>query len=221
MDVSEALKKRRSVRAYLDKPVDDELLRRILTDAQSAPSNCNTQPWHLSIVSGAARDELEEALVKEITQGGVQAPKFTPGDKALNGIYKERQVECAIAYYNAADIARDDKLGRMKLLLENWRFFGAPHVGFLSMPATMGEVNAVDVGIYLQSLMLLFVENGIASCPQGALAFYPENIKKIASIPEENGILCGISFGYADPDSPINQFQTTRAALEDTVSFVS
>ncbi|MDE0511902.1 MAG: nitroreductase [Gammaproteobacteria bacterium] len=221
MNVSEAIRHRRTVRGFRQDPIPDEVLHEILDAARFSPSNCNTQPWHLTVISGDARDRLEHALIAEITSGKSPAPAFQPGDAALQGVYKERQVECAMEYFSTMGIAREDRGARNALSLKNWQFFGAPHVGILSMPKCMGEVNAIDLGIYLQSLMLLLVENGLASCPQGALAFYPDPIFEIASLPEDHGIICGISFGYEEKGARINKARMPRAPLEDTVKFVN
>jgi nitroreductase len=197
------------------------VLLNILETAQLAPSNCNTQPWFFTVVSGQARVKLEQALIAEITAGKTPAPAFKPGDDSLEGVYRERQYACAADYYQTMGIERQDKAARNQLMLKNWQFFGAPHVGFLTMPLAMGPVNAVDIGIYLQSLMLLLVEYGLASCPQGALAFYPDPIREIAGIPEGHGILCGLSFGYADEEAKINEVHMGRADLQHSVKFVS
>lgn len=221
MKVSDALTQRRSVRAYQDREVAEELIQEIFTKAQQAPSNCNTQPWHVSVVSGGAREALEKALLADIMSGKAPTPAFQPGDKDLSADYKKRQVDCAIALYDAVGIKYEEKDKRQKLMLRNWQFFGAPHAAFFSMPKTMGEVNAVDIGIYLQTIMLLMTEHGIACCPQGALAFYPDPIHELAQIPEGNGILFGLSFGYAEADADINSFQMDREALATSVTFLS
>jgi len=104
-------------------------------------------------------------------------------------------------------------------MVKNWQFFGAPHAAFFSMPKSMSEINAVDMGIYLQSIMLLLTENGLASCPQGALAMYSEPVHKLANIPEENAIMFGLSFGYPDPDHQINKFEVGREELTKSVEF--
>ncbi|MEM7359856.1 MAG: nitroreductase [Pseudomonadota bacterium] len=221
MKVSDALTQRRSVRAYQDKTVPEALMQEIFTQAQHAPSNCNTQPWHVSVVSGEARDALEQALLADIMSGKPPSPTFQPGDKDLSEVYKKRQVDCAIALYDAMDIKYEEKEKRQQLMLRNWQFFGAPHAAFFSMPKSMGEVNAVDIGIYLQTIMLLMTEHGIACCPQGALAFYPDPVHELAQIPEGNGILFGLSFGYAEEGAAINSFQMDREALTTSVTFLS
>lgn len=221
MTVSEALMARRTVRGFLPEPIDDAELREILELARWAPSNTNTQPWHLAVVSGAPLDRLRAALLAHIQSGADAAPHFEPSSVPLDGVYKERQYDCANRYYGTMGIDRHDKPARLELMMKNWEFFGAPHVGFLSMPASFNQTNAVDMGIYLQSLMLVLTERGFGSCAQGALAYYPEPVFAAVEIPEGNKILCGISFGRPDPDAKINEARMIRAPLEDTVSIVS
>ena len=220
MKVSEAIRQRRTVRGFKKDPVPDPVLQEIFDTAQYSASNCNTQPWHLTVISGSARDKLEQSLIEEITGGKAPSPAFKPGDAELSGVYKERQYKCAADYYKTMGISREDKTGRTKLALKNWHFFGAPHVGIISMPTTMGETNALDIGIYLQSLMLLFVEYGLASCPQGALAHFPDPILELGGVPKGNSIICGISFGYEDTDALINQVRMPRAPLEDSIRYI-
>lgn len=220
MQVSDAISKRRAIRAYSDKPVPQELIDRIFQQAQAAPSNCNIQPWHVAVFSGDARNQLEKGLLTEVTSGAAPAPYFQPGDHGLKDQYKQRQRDCASSLYDAVDVKYEEKDKRQELIVKNWQFFGAPHVAFISMPKFMKETNAVDVGIYLQTLMLLMTENGISCCPQGALAMFTQSIHEAASIPEDNAIIVGLSFGYADDDAPINNFEVGRAELVSAVQFL-
>ncbi len=221
LSVADSIKQRRTVRGFKPDPVPDAILQSIFETAQRSASNCNTQPWFVTVASGEKRAELEQALLAELVAGKTPSPSFKPGDQDLTGVYKERQYACAAGYYGTMKIERSDKEKRQQLMLKNWQFFGAPHVAFISMPETMGAVNAIDVGIYLQSLMLLLVEHGLASCPQGALAFFPDPIKDLIGLPEGHGIICGISFGYEDKGALINEVHMDRAPLEDAVRFVS
>jgi nitroreductase len=220
MNVSDAISARRSIRGFKPDPVAPELLEKIFNTASLAPSNCNTQPWHIVVVSGQARIDLQTAIFAEMSAGKAPSPAFPPGDQGLTGDYKDRQYQCAFGYYGTMGIERHEKDKRFALMMKNWEFFGAPHVAFISMPTSMGPVNAIDVGIYLQTLMLVLVEHGLASCPQGALAFYPDEVKKIANIPEGNGIICGLSFGYEEVGAQINKVIMDRAPLADTVQFI-
>jgi len=205
MNVCDAIKQRRSVRAYSEKPVAKELIEQIFTDAQNSPSNCNTQPWHVTVVSGDARDKLEKAMVAEIMSGKAPTPHFKPGDQGLKDDYRKRQIACAISLYDAMDIKYEEKDKRQQLMLRNWQFFGAPQ----------------DMGIYLQTVMLLMTENGLSSCPQGALAMYPDPVYEIANIPDGCAIMFGLSFGYAEENTAINSFDVGREDLAKAVEFLS
>ena len=221
MTVGEAIKQRRSVRSYLDKPVAPDLIRSIFLQAQDSPSNCNTQPWHVSVVSGKVRDAVEKRMVSDITSGMPPANAFKPGDQGLVDANRKRQIDCAIALYDSVGVKYEEKDKRQQLMLRNWQFFGAPHGAFISMRKDMGEVNAVDVGIYLQTLMLIMTANGVGCCPQGALAMFPAAAYELAGVPEDHGILCGLSFGYADAAAPINNYEVGREELDVAVSFFS
>lgn len=220
MQVTEAVLQRRTIRAFKPQPIPEELILEVLELARHAPSNSNTQPWRIDIVSGDARQRLEEEIFAEINAGVRPYPAFPPGGSGLTGRYKERQRECAFKYFDAVGIDRDDKAARAALSLKNWQFFGAPHAAFLSYPETMHRANALDIGIFMQTLMLLFVERGIASCPQGALATYPGPVKAMLPIPDENVILCGLSFGYPDHTAQINS-EAAKMDREPIESFAS
>lgn len=221
MHVTDAVKQRRTTRGYKSEPVPDEVIREVLEIARFAPSNSNTQPWHVAIVSGGARRRLQEEIFAEINSGVKAYATWPSGGVGLQGIYKQRQYDCAFGYYDTMGIKREDKQARQALLLKNWEFFGAPHAAFLSMPETMHRANAVDMGIFLQTFMLLLVERGIASCPQGALAAYPGPVRRIAQIPEANAIICGLSFGYPDDNARINEVRMDREPVEVISSMTS
>ena len=221
LSVTEAIRGRYSVRAFRPDPVPDDVVREVFDIARLAPSNSNTQPWHVAVVSGAARDALEARIFEEIAAGHPPSPTWPSGGVGLTGDYKHRQIDCAKGYYSEMGIEYEDRAARRRLLLNNWRFFGAPHAAFFSMPETMHRANAVDMGIFVQSVMLLMAERGIASCPQGALASYPGPVREIADIPEGNALLCGLSFGYEADGEPANRVRMTREPLDRIASFVS
>lgn len=220
MDVTQAINERYSVRAFKSAPVPIETIREVVELAGKAPSHSNTQPWHIAVVSGQPRKDLEQAWFEFMKAGNLPEPSFTPGAKGIRGVYKDRQYDCAYRYYGTMSIEREDKRARQKLAAKNFQFYGAPHVAFISMPESMHETNALDVGIFLQSLMLLFWERGIGTCPQGALAYYPQVVEEYAEIPDGNALLCGVSFGYPANDELINSFRQPRAPIEEIASFV-
>ena len=122
MNVTEAVQKRRTVRQFLPDPVPEPVIREIVDIARQAPSNSNTQPWHISVVSGAARDRLQQNIMTKLQEGMEPHPYWPPGGVGLEGAYKERQYACAWEYYGTMGVARDDKEGRQNLLLRNWNF---------------------------------------------------------------------------------------------------
>ena len=221
VSVSDAIRGRYSVRAFRPDPVPQDTIREIFDIARLAPSNSNTQPWHVSVVSGPARDELERRFLADMTAGEKPSPTWPSGGVGLKNEYKQRQIDCAKGLYEVMGIEYEDKAARRDLLLNNWRFFGAPHAAFFSMPETMHRANAVDMGIFLQSVMLLMAERGIGSCPQGALAAFPAAVREIVGVPDGNALLCGLSFGYEDPAAIANDVRMPREPLERITTFTS
>jgi len=218
MTVNTLLENRYSVRGFKADPVDETLMKEIFAKAQQAPSNCNVQPWQTYVVSGEARDTLSKALMETVMSGNPPNPKFDWVTR-YEGKHRERQFGSANALYSALGIDRKDKMARNIAMVRNWQFFDAPHAAFFTMGTDMGVMGAVDVGIYAQTLALLLEENGIQCCMQGALGQFPDPVEKQLGLPEGQGILFGMSFGYAKEDHPANKARTDRAELSDAVQF--
>jgi hypothetical protein len=218
LSVEDAIRQRRSVRGYLDKPVAADVMRQVFELAQWAPSNCNIQPWQVYVASGATRDRIREKLIKNVTTGVAPNPDY-PYPGKFEGVYRDRQVDCAVRMYNEMGIGRDDKPGRMKAALRNFELFDAPHVCFIGMDERFGETVAIDVGMYFQSLMLAMTAHGISSCAQGSMRNYPDVVREEFGAPASIKILAGISFGYEDPEVPANNTRMVRAPLEENVVF--
>ena len=220
LSVSETLQKRFSVRAFEDTPVPQEVLEEIFTLARRAPSNCNVQPCQACVVSGASKDQLQRELVNAVLSGSTPNPDFE-WDVRYQGVHRERQFGSANALYGAMGIDRSDKARRQAAMLRNWQFFGAPHAAFFTMEKYLKMTGAVDLGIYAQTLALLMAERGISSCMQGALGMFPDPARRMFGLPDEVGILFGMSFGYADPDAPANQARTDRVPVDTAVRLFS
>jgi len=217
--LADALRSRRSVRGFLDKPVPEETLKAIFELAQQAPSNCNIQPWKVFVASGEVRDELRRRMVEKVTAGVPMEPDFEPNAGKFSGVYRQRQVDCAVELYNNMGIDRDDKPGRMRAQLRNFELFDAPHVVFIGMEREFGPTVALDVGMYIQSLMLAMTAYGVGSCAQGSMRYFPNDVREIFGEPASTAILVGISFGYEDPDVAANRTRVGRAPLADSVAF--
>lgn len=215
----EIVTSRHSLRAFLPQAVDDDTLAAIFSVAQSAPSNCNTQPWVVHVVSGDKLETLRKTMPERFMSGNFSMD--FPYDGVYEGVYKERQYGAAQALYDAVGIARKDKDLRNEQFMRNFTFFGAPHVAFLFLPEPFGLREATDLGMYAQTLMLTLTAHGLGSCPQTALSFQADYIRQEIGIAANNKLLFGLSFGYPDPDAPVNACVTDRATVADTVTFSS
>ncbi len=217
--VDEILSERFSCRAYEDRQVPRATIERILAGAQRSASWCNTQPWNVIVTSGSATDDLRTALVEHVTSGAPTAFDFPPPADYV-GVYRDRRRECGWALYEAVGVERGDRAASAQQTLENFRFFGAPHLALITTDATLGVYGAVDTGVYVSTFLTVAQSLGVATIAQAALANYSEFFREYFSIPEDRKILCGISFGFADTTHPANGFRTTRASLDDVVTWI-
>lgn len=220
MTVNEVLKKRFSVRAFTADAVPESLLESVFERAQQAASNCNVQPWQVYVVSGAALTALAEELTSSVMSGASPNPDFA-WKIQYEGEHRTRQFAAANALYSAMGVDRHDRAARQKNMLRNWSFFGAPHAAFFTMARYLEYPGAVDLGIYAQTLSLLLKEEGVDSCMQGALGMYPDPVRRQLEVPDELGILFGMSFGYADHAAAANQTRTEREHVNAGVCFIS
>lgn len=212
----DAIKARRSVRGYLDRPVPDDVMRAVFDLARHAPSNCNVQPWKVYVATGHLRDRLRDAMLHRLDRGIPGTPDYEyRGD--FKGEYRRRQVDCAVALYNEMGIARDDRPGRQRAVRRNFEFFDAPCMAFIGMAPQFGTTVAIDVGMYAQNLMLAMVAHGLHSCPMGTMRQYPDLVREAFDIQDDTRILFGIAFGYEDPGVPANRTRTSRDPVESNV----
>ena len=218
MDFEELLQKRRSIRGFLPNAIPSGTLTDIFSLAQKAPSNCNTQPWQAWVVSGQSRQELGEKLTALASKEQPPNPDYEL-QISYQDVYRERQIDCASALYSNLGISRGDKAERKIAMERNFNFFGAPHAVFITMPKKFGTFNALDVGLYVQTLLLSMQHFGVSSCAQGALALYPDVVREHLGIPDDQGILVGISFGYEDASHPANKTITERETLANVATF--
>ncbi|MEH6463033.1 MAG: nitroreductase [Shewanella psychromarinicola] len=218
MTIESILQNRASVRAFLDKPVPNETLKHIFSSAQLSPSNCNVQPWQTCVVSGATKDKLKLQFMETLMSGASPNPDFNWLPQ-YQGVHRERQFGSANALYSAIGVAREDKKARQMAMIRNWQFFDAPHAVFFTMDKYLDIMGAVDLGIYAQTLSLLMAEHGLSNCMQGALGQFPDPVRQILNLPDDRGILFGMSFGYADENEAVNSTKTDREPIDNAVAF--
>lgn len=216
--LSNLLDSRFSCRAFLSKQVPRDDIERLLNMGRRTASWCNSQPWKVHITSGDATDRLREAVYAQAASG--QLDPDIPGPAEYRGAYADRRRGAGFALYNALGIARDDYDRRTEQMLENYRFFGAPHVAIITTDKALGVYGAVDCGGYVSTLLLAAESLGIAAVPQAAVAMTSTALRRELNIGDDRDIVCAISFGYADESHPANTCRTDRATLDDTVEWV-
>lgn len=216
--VDEAIRARRSVRGFLSDEVPETTIREAFELAQLSPSNCNVQPWTPYVVSGDRLRKLRDALVAAGRRDQPINPDFD-ADRKFIGVYRERQVDAAQRLYGAMGVERRDLEGRKMAYIRNYACFDAPHAVFVFMPEDFGVREAIDVGMWAQTLMLVLTARGVASCAQGALSVFPDIVREHLGVSNNQRLLFGVSFGYEDAGIKANAARVGRALLDDAVRF--
>lgn len=218
IDVLERLlRSRSSCRAYLPDPVPRDQIERLLAFAQRSASWSNTQPWQIVVTSGEATERFREEMLNWATEGSgaydIAPPSAYPGE------YRERRRECARQLYESVGIEWGDRAASAQQSLEKFRFFGAPHVAIITVPAEFGAYGAVDAGVWIANFVLAAEAMGLGAIPQAALAEHSEQIRRHLGIAADRHVVAGVSFGHPDTEQPVNQYRTPRAALEQVVTW--
>lgn len=219
MDVYEAVTSRRAVRGFTNRPVPKGVLERVLSAAARSPSASNIQPWNIYVLTGAPLAELKKRSVARVAAGAPwDEREYEMYPQALQSPYRERRSTFGKERYSALGIARDDWEARHRAAIANWECFGAPAAMFCYIDRDMGPAQWADLGMYLQTVMLLLRAEGLHSCPQMAWSEVRETVADIVSPPDRLVLFCGMSIGYEDPT--VSYVRTGRAPLDETVTFV-
>ena len=219
MNVSEALKKRKAVRAYTDQQVSQDLLEQILTSASHAPSGVNTQPWKVTVLTGDKKQLLQNKLLEAFSTRQEKKMDYQYYPLEWLEPYKARRKECGLKMYAALDIVREDKKRQIEQWAANYRAFDAPVMLLFHMDAELQTGSYLDYGMFLQSIMLVATEHGLATCPQAALAEYPVIVKDFLGLSSDCQLICGMALGYEDINAQVNSYRTERADISDFVTF--
>lgn len=220
MKVTDAVSARRSVRAFTSKPVSRKLVESLLEHARWAPSGGNLQPWNVHVVAGERLESFKSHIVALISQypggTGSEYPVYPAG---LEEPYRSRRFACGMALYDAIGIDRSDRAGRSRQFAENFRFFGAPAALFITLDRSMQEGQWSDLGMFIQTFMLLATEAGLGTCAQESWSVWHQVVADEFSIPDEHMLFCGVAIGYEDKSNAINQWRTERAGLDEFVQW--
>lgn len=214
MDLELVVRARRSIRLFhADREVPRVDVLQALDAARRAPSNSNSQPWHLVLVSGAARERLVDALLTAARAG---QPDIVP----LPAEFDTRRYELGEQLYGSLGIARDDADGRRKAVEFNYRFYNAPLAGIVCMNRGLRHVDSLGVGMFLQTFLLGLTARGLGSCVQMLIAGFPHVVREVLEIPDQYEILCGLAIGYPVEGFAANNLDVARKSMDETVVFV-
>ena len=218
MIVTEAVETRRSIRQFLDKPVERDILERVLRKAQRSPSGGNTQPWNAVILTGQPLADLTAKIkAKAATAPMGEAPEYDIYPKGLEGRYEDQRRGVGKAIFDALGLAREDGAGRIGQMMKNWDSFGAPVQLFTYTRKYMGPPQWSDMGMWLQTVMLLLREEGLDSCAQEIWAMYGTYMRELLNIDDDHIFFCGMAIGYRDADAAVNNFTVPRVDIDQAI----
>ena len=217
--LEDLLGERYSCRAYRPDPVPRPIIERMLTAAQRTASWCNSQPWQVVIASGAAKERFRTAIYAAASSGAPDDGDFS-FPREYRGVYLERRRESGFQLYNTLGIARGDRAAYARQSLENFNFFGAPHVAIIHCDEALGIYGAIDCGAYVGNFLLAAQALGLGAIPQAALAHQSGLIRRHFGLGDDRRVVCGISFGFPDREHKINSYRTSRAGIPETATFV-
>ncbi len=217
MNVSDAVAARSSIRRFLPTPVDDQLVRHLLEAASRAPSGGNLQPWRIAVITG----ETMPSFLEHVRSAPRQAePEYDIYPPKLKSPYRDSRFKVGEDMYALLDIARDDKAGRLQNLARNFEFFGAPTGFFCLVDRVMGAPQWSDLGMFLQTFMLLATEAGLDTCPQEAWAMQSDAVRSFVGAPDDLMLFCGMAIGHRDSAEPVNTLVSDREPLENWAWFL-
>jgi nitroreductase len=219
MNVIDALRSRKSIRAFSDRTVPVETVRKILDAARHAPSGTNTQPWQVAVVTGEKKRELCSLMETQFRNGTRGKMDYSYYPLEWSEPYKERRKVCGLQMYSALNISREDKQRQLDRWAANYRAFDAPLMLLFFLDSVMETGSFLDYGMFLQSIMLAAVEEGLATCPQAALGEYPEIVKRELEYPADSLLIGGMAVGYEDQEAVINSYRTERLSVDDFTRF--
>jgi nitroreductase len=225
MDINDVIKQRRSIRAFKQDPVPQDVLKKILATAILSPSWANTQPWEFIVAGGQVVQDIAKACEEKVMSGGAMVPEV-PGPAGFPEPFDSRRREVGKKMFDVLGFGREDKEKRMMWGLRGFKFFDAPNVIFIltdkSFSCQEGGQNnwpLFDCGLVAQNIMLLAVDNGLGTIPEIQAVMYPEILREKLNIPEEKLIVLGIAVGYPDTNHPIDKLRSSRAPVDDVVKW--
>lgn len=219
MDTLECIKSRQSIRAFKPEPVPRELLLQVIDTARYSPSYKNTQPWEVMIVSGEKKQALTDMLLDLLAQDTQPQPDLKEPES-----WPQTQQDRISQLYNKRAKATGLDLTDPRIIHKskqaNFRFYNAPHAFYFYQDAALSSWSLVDIGMFIQSVMLSANALGLGTVPQAFATDFAPQVKSFLSLPESKRLIVGMSVGYPNMESPLNQLRTDRAATDELVQWL-
>jgi len=215
MDILTAMRERHSTRGFLDRDVEDNIIEQILDAARYAPSGANTQPWQVCVVKDQTKQSITDQIIAAREAGQSENPDYQYYPSQWREPYKSRRYATGMALYSALAIGREDTARRTQAWYDNYRFFGAPVGLFFFIDKDLAQGSWLDLGMFIQNVMLAAMAFDLATVPQASLAEYPDIVRTALQVPDTQALACGMSLGYADENMPVNQYRIERATVAD------
>lgn len=217
MNVTESVLARKSIRAFLNKPIDSSIIKELLNKSSRAASGGNLQPWKIVVIN---KESMNQFLSFQDKWDKPETPSYEIYPPKLKEPYRTSRYELGEDMYNLLGISREDKDGRLNQVMENFKFFGAPAALFCFVDNQMGPPQWSDLGMFLQTFMLLAQEEGIDTCAQEAWSIKNDSVKNFVGANEDDVLFCGVAIGYQDKNALINQLQSKRRHVDQWATFL-
>ncbi len=217
MDVSTAVAQRSSIREFRSDPVSNDTIAELLTKAARSPSGGNLQPWRIWVVNEKSMTDFRAFIAAHPPHA---APEYDVYPASLWEPYRSYRFRVGEMMYDKLDIGREDKAGRLQQFARNLDFFGAPAALFCFIDRGMGYPQWSDLGMFLQTFMLLAEEAGLSTCAQEAWSVAHQQVQQFTEAPAELMLFCGMAIGYRDPDAPVNALISERMPLSEFATFL-
>jgi nitroreductase len=215
--LSRILDDRWTCRQFKTDQIPRDTIEALLRLAQRTPSWCNTQPWQVVLTEGAGTDRFRKELLEHVATATPEPDFAFPAQ--YTGAYRDRRRECGLRLYDSVGIVKGDHAGTTRQALRNFELFDAPHVAIITTEADLGVYGAVDCGLYIGTFLLAAQSLGLGAAPQAALASYSLFLRTYFDLPEHRRVVAAISFGYPNPDHPVNTFRTSREDLDQVATW--
>jgi nitroreductase len=217
MKVTDAVIQRSSIRAFLQKPVSNNLIRDLLIKSSRAASGGNLQPWKIFVINN---DAMNDFLSFQERWDQPEIPAYDIYPPKLKEPYRTSRFELGEQMYDLLGIPREDKEARINQVMKNFNFFGAPSAFFCFVDRQMGPPQWSDLGMFLQTFMLLAKEVGLDTCAQEAWSLKQDSVSKFVQADGEDMLFCGMSIGYQDKDAPVNSLKSNRRDIDEWAKFL-